>query len=404
MLVLLGLFSGIVTARVLGPDKRGDLSFLVLVPTILTVLGSLGTENGIYYFWHHQEGRLRSHLMATCAVVAVACGAFFGAVSYAVISLIKPQTAPLLRFLVAASMPLAIANAMLTMALMASGRIGRYNASRLAGPIFYTCAVAALWVAGDLEVFSAFVAWFGSMAVTALADVALMIGLTIGKPRWDARVARRSVSYGLRSCVGNVSQYGTLRLDQGMLGALAGSESLGLYYAVVSVGEALMYLAINTGAAMMAQFGRRSTAERRHLALITMTFTAVLTAIAAIVLALLGRTVISLLFGNAYLPALTALRILLLGMVPLASAQVMSQYFIATGRAGVFAHAAVASLAVTIIGDALLIPRFRADGAAAASVLAYLVMALWMALKFRARQSSPAKPVAIDHAQDGIAA
>jgi O-antigen/teichoic acid export membrane protein len=404
LLVLLGLFSGIVTARVLGPGKRGELSFLVLIPAILTVIGSLGAENGIYYFWHHNGGRFRANLLGTCAAVATVCGLFSGAISYAIISLIKPQTVLLLRLLVAASMPLAIANAMLTMALMASGRLGRYNASRLAGPIFYTGTVAILWVAHDLGVFTAFVGWFGSMVVTILADVALMIGLTTGKPRWSVLVARRSVSYGLRSCVGNVSQYGTLRLDQVMLGAFAGSESLGLYYAVVSIGEALMYLAINTGAAMMAQFGKRSTAERRHLALITMTLTVFLTAIAAVLLAMFGEIVIRLLFGRAYLPALPALRILLLGMVPLASAQVMSQYFIAIGKAAIFAHAALASLVVTIIGDVLLIPRFRADGAALASVLAYLVLALWMAFKFRAYHSTHSKTVAIDHFQDGIAA
>jgi len=393
-----------VTARVLGPAKRGELSFFVLVPTILTVLGSLGTENGIYFFWHHGDGRLRASLLATCAVVAVVSGTFFGVVSYAAISLIRPQTAILIRFLIAASMPLSIANAILTMALMASGRIGRYNASRLAGPAFYTCVVATLWVVRDLGVSSAFLAWFGSMAVTVLADIVLMTGLTGTRPRWDTSVARRSVTYGLRSCIGNVSQYGTLRLDQAMLGALAGNGPLGLYYAAVSVGEMLLYLAINTGAAMMAKFGKSSRKERRHLASITMTAVAALTALAAVSLALFGGPVVSLVFGKAYLPAVPALRILLLGMVPLALAQVMSQYFIAIGGPQIFARAAVASLVVTVIGDVTLIPRFGADGAAAASVLAYLVMALWMGLKFRAHHAAHSKSFAMDHLQDRMAA
>jgi O-antigen/teichoic acid export membrane protein len=404
MLVVLGLFTGIVTARVLGPKDRGELSFLVLVPMILTVVGSLGMENGIYYFWHHGEGRFQSHLLGACAVVTLASGSFFGLLSYAAISWLRPQTALLLRLLVAASIPLVVANAMLTMALLASGRIGRYNASRLAGPIFYTCTIAALWVFGRLGVSSAFLAWFGSMVVTVIADLTLMIGLVGRKPQWDARMTRRSLSYGLRSWVGNVSQYGTLRLDQVMLGALAGNGPLGFYYATVSVGETLLYVATNTGTAMMAQFGRRSITERRQLALLTMVATATLTAVAVIVLALWGGSAINLLFGKSYLPALSSLRILLIGMIPLALAQIMSGYFIAIGRAQVFAHAALASLGVTVIADIVLIPHFRADGAAMASVLAYMVMALWMAARFRSHRDIYSGRHEIDPYEDSVTA
>lgn len=404
LLLFLGLFTGIVTARTLGPASRGELSFLVLIPAMLTVVASLGTEYGIYYFWHQEEGRLRSGLLATCVAVSLLSGAAFGALGYVVVTLIEPQTSPLLRFLVGLSMPLGVANAILTMALMGSGRTRRYNASRIAGPAMFTCAIGALWVARDIGVASAYLSWFGSMVVTVLTDIAMIFGLGTGKPQWNPRTARQSVAYGLRSCVGSAAQYGTLRLDQTMLAALAGNATLGLYYAAVSLGETLLYLASNIGAAMLGQFGRRSKAERRHLAVVTMAAVLVGTAAAAGLLILFGGEAIDLLFGKAYLPGLTALRILLPGLIPLALAQVMSGYFIAIGEARVFAHAAMAALIVTVVGNIVLIPAYQAAGAAIASSLAYLLMALWMAWAFVADRKTSSGALTVAHNRDTVPA
>ena len=404
LLAVLGLFTGMVTARVLGPAKRGELSFVVLVPMMLTVLGSLGTENGVYYLWHQKHGMCRQELLGACVAVASVSGAFFGAVGYVVVSWIEPQTGLLLRLLVAVSMPLAIANAILTMALMANGNMARYNASRLAGPAVFTFSVATLWIAGRLGVSTAFLAWFGSMIVTVLTDIAMISGLGHSRPRWDVQVARRSVAYGLRSYVGSVSQYGTLRFDQTMVATLAGNGALGLYYAAVSVGETLLYLASNLGAAMLAQYAGRSRGEKRHLTVVAIAAVGGGTTIAATPLIFFGHTVITLLFGRAYLPGLTSLRILLPGLIALGVAQVMSGYFIAIGEAKVFARAALASLIVTVTGDVVLIPMFQAVGAAVVSSLAYMIMALWMGLAFRADSRTSFAPLTIGEHREGVPA
>jgi O-antigen/teichoic acid export membrane protein len=383
MLVLLGLLTGILSARVLGPQKRGELSFLVLVPTMLTVLGSLGTEYGVYYFWHQKEGALRSKLLGTSVIVSALSGAAFGIVGFFIVSLIERSAGLTLDILVAVSIPLSIANAVMTMALMANSKLTPYNVSRLTGPITYTCAIAALWASGALIIFNAFVAWFGSAVLTVIIDFGLLLSLGSGKPDWDTKIVRQSITYGLRSYIGTVSQYGTLRLDQTLLAGLAGNNALGLYYAAVSVGETVLYLANNVGAAMMAQFAGRPRIDKRRLAMMTIVVVGAGTSVAAALLMFFGGPVITLLLGRAYLPGLTAMRILLPGIVPLAMARIMSGYFIAIGEARVFARASLVSLALTIVGDVALIPKFQAVGAAVASSLAYCVLAMLLALVFR---------------------
>jgi len=383
ILLALGLFSGIVTARHMGPAQRGALSFLVLVPTMLAIFGTVGMEYAAYYLWHQDCGKLRPQLLAVTGVVGSLSGLAFGAVGFVVVARIEPGTWLLLQFLVVTSVPFGIANTILTMILMAEGKLTGYNVSRLVGPASYTGAVAVLWINGALSVASAFLAWVCSLVLTVIADLFLVARLRSGTPRWSAVVARRSVGYGIRSHVGTVAQYGTLRLDQVLLAALAGNGALGLYYAAVSIAETLLQLANNIGAAMMAQLGGRPREDQRRLAVITMGVVGIGTAAAAALLTIYGGAVISLLLGKAYLPGLSALRILLPGVVLLAVARVMNGYFIAVGEAHVFARAAVGSLIVTVVGDLLLIPVLRGSGAAVASSVAYGLMAVWLALVFR---------------------
>ena len=384
VLVALGLFTGIVTARVLGPVGRGELALIVLVPAIGTVAGSLGIEYGTYYLWHASDGRLRPHLLAAAAAVTAISGTVFGTAGFIIVRLLEPQAGPGLGLLAAAGVPLSIANAVLTMALMAQHRVTAYNLSRLAGPVVYAAAVAWLWQASALAVAAAVLAWFASLLVTVAIDIVLIAGSQPGRPRWDAQVARRSAGYGLRSYAGTLAQYGTLRLDQVLLVALAGNGALGLYYAAVSLAEFVLQIANNIGSAMMAHLGGRARDDQRRLALTTIVLVGLsATGVAALLMAY-GADIITLLLGRAYLAGLPALRILLPGSVLLAVARMLNGYFIAVGEARVFARASLASLAVTIAGSVVLIPRFQASGAAFASTVAYAVMLAWLARTFRA--------------------
>jgi O-antigen/teichoic acid export membrane protein len=383
LLLMCGLGTGTATARVLGPVHRGELSFLVLVPSALTVLGSLGVEFGTYYLWHQEGGRLRSQILAAGLLVTALSGVVAAAIGFTVVAWFEPQAGLFPALLVAAGVPLSIANAILTMALMANRRMFAYNVSRLVGPVGYTLAIAAFWELRSLGLMQALSAWFGSVILTVVADVVLVAWMGASMPRWDRRIARRTVGYGLRSYVGTVAQYGTLQLDQGLLVALAGNGALGLYYAAVSVGQVVLYLANNISSAMMGQFSNRPREQQWHLAAVAVVVTAAATAGIVSILFFFAGSVILVVLGAAYLPGLTAVRILLPGLVFLAATRVMSGYFIAVGRAPVFARAAVAGLVVTVAGDLTLIPKFQADGAALASTIAYGVMMIWLWRIFR---------------------
>jgi len=80
-----------------------------------------------------------------------------------------------------------------------------------------------------------------------------------------------------------------------------------------------------------------------------------------------------------YMPML----ILLPGVLFLSVLSLLSAYFAGIHRPDVNAKGALAGLAVIVIGDALIIPRYHIAGAAAVSSAGYLVCMLYSWMEFK---------------------
>src|SRR5712691_7326914 len=66
----LGLISGTLLARLLGPTGRGELAAVLLWPGILTVVGSVGLTDAMVYVTAREPGRQRA-VFATGALIAL---------------------------------------------------------------------------------------------------------------------------------------------------------------------------------------------------------------------------------------------------------------------------------------------------------------------------------------------
>ena len=192
----------------------------------------------------------------------------------------------------------------------------------------------------------------------------------LGRP--DRALLRQVVAYGLRGQAGGILTLLNLRLDFAILGAMAGPAVLGVY-AVASKyaellrlpGTALTWVCYpRMAASTPEQAGRRA---RRLL----VPGIGVIVA-AAIPLALLTSPVTTLLYGQRFHEAVAPAQVLLVGMVLGGASGVASGYLYGRGRPGLNSLAMGCGVAVTVVLDLWLIPRFGAMGAAVASTVAYL--------------------------------
>src|SRR6185295_17969789 len=79
------------------------------------------------------------------------------------------------------------------------------------------------------------------------------------KPGWKAW--RNAVNYGLRGCPGTVADFATLRMDQLLLGGLASSTAIGLYFVAVRLSEITAILASSVADAVMPEVAAAKRSE-----------------------------------------------------------------------------------------------------------------------------------------------
>ena len=192
----------------------------------------------------------------------------------------------------------------------------------------------------------------------------------LGRP--DRGLLREVVTYGMRGQAGGILTLLNLRLDFAILGAMAGPAVLGVY-AVASKyaellrlpGTALTWVSYPRMAALPPdEAGRRA---RRLLVPCIGVIVA-----AAVPLALLSSSVMTLLYGERFHSAVAPAQVLLVGMLLGGASGVASGYLYGRGRPGLNSVAMGCGVAVTVVLDLVLIPRFGVMGAAVASTAAYL--------------------------------
>jgi O-antigen/teichoic acid export membrane protein len=195
------------------------------------------------------------------------------------------------------------------------------------------------------------------------------------KPGWKAW--RNALHYGLRGYPGTVADFATLRMDQLLLGGLASSTAIGLYFVAVRLSEITAILASSVADAVMPEVAAAKRSEHadnllaRSLRLTVYTHLLVL-----FPLWLAAPHLLRFVYGENFRAAGGTLRILLLASVVLTAGGIAISGLNGFGHPGLATIARVASAVVTVVALLTLLPRYGIAGAAMASLLGYSVMML----------------------------
>lgn len=379
----LGSVGGLLLARGLGPSGRGDLAAIIVWPTLLGHLASVGLPQASCY-WISRRPEARRSVLATAVVLMVLLGLAMGIAGFFLSSYIASSASVLVGLRVNfAVTPLVFVLATLLSALQATVP-KKWNASRLVQPIAYFVLIVGLWSLGRLTVLTAVASLILSLVVQLLVVITIarrVLGPPAGPERSEARPLFR---YGSRSILSSAPWLVNGSLDQLVLSVTVSSAALGKYAVAVS----LSFLAapVSTAFGTMA-FPRiaatSSRSEARGLQR-TAVLGCLLTACAVIVpLAILAPWVVEKLFGPGYSGAVAPLRLLSLGAVAFAANQVMSDILRGLGRPLVVAVAEGIAAVVTIGLLAVLIPRYGISGAALASTVAYVITSIVLVVALR---------------------
>jgi O-antigen/teichoic acid export membrane protein len=379
------VFTGILTARLLGPYDRGLYTLLLMIPYTLEGLLKLGVAPANVYMIC--RGKANTGQVVSNSVL-LAFG--LGSLAFLLLPFHERLGAALLGnvggwyLLLAVSLvPFYLLSTYLTSVLYALNRFRTANwrtlvaaAGRLAG----TFVVLVVFQRGLLEAFLVNVAIGVAIAVWLLATVFAHTSPTF---RPHLGTASATLTFGLKSHAQTLITSLHLRLDLFLIAFFLGPQQVAFYAIATHIAEVLgdihrpvsIVLYPRLAAAGDARIHETTMTSCRHVFFLELA--------AALTLVLSAQFLVGFLYGPDYLPAVRPLLVIVPGVVMLSVFNLLTRNFMSRNKQHTTIAAGLVGLIMNVALNLFLIPVLGITGAALASTLSYSLATFVLLLSFR---------------------
>ncbi|HZV73367.1 MAG TPA: oligosaccharide flippase family protein [Conexibacter sp.] len=384
---VLGAASGFITgpllARALGASGRGDLAAVVVPLALAPAVLSLGIP--AFAYRELPRGRPVEEVVGSLGLPLLLIGLLAAAAAIPVADALAGGRETIRAFLIVGflSMPLVLVGGLLSSSLAALER-WRVVIVMSAIPFGGTfAAIVALYALGELTVATAAGATIGASLIALAPGFRLLVRPR--RPVFHLALARRGVSFGVKSWVGGLAQIANLRLDQLLMITAVAPRELGLYAVATTISGAS---GLATGALSPPLMTRIAGGET-HLLPQAVRIVVAATVGLNLALALITPTLLALLFGPQFRDAVPMALVLLAANVPFAGASVLSSGLQADGAPLIPSVGEGIALVITVAGLVMLLGPLGGVGAAIVSLAAYGASFLFQLAMARRRTRVP---------------
>lgn len=380
-ILVINMATGMITARLLGPDGRGIQAALILWPQFLAFASTFGIHAALLYHMKKNPEReadlyYASLWLTLCAgAVCVTAGLFLIPVW------LTADAVPAARWLMAAA-PFMLLFFMHNALFRGREDFHLFNRMRYLVPLLALVALLILAMWDRLTPITSAIAYLAPyVPVTMLA---MFRAIRIYRPvfsgmRWACRkiLAYGFGSYGI-DLLGNLILY----IDQIILINLLAPGPLGLYIVAVSLSRVL---AIFSSSITMVLYPKASSLPPRDAALLTLRIfkLSVIAALAfATVFMVAAPFLIHFLYGERFAESTDVFRLLVLEVVLGGAAIVLAQAFMAVGKPFVVTVSQAIGVLLVIPLMYFLVPEYGVIGAGWALLLPSIIRLLYVAVVF----------------------
>jgi len=320
--LLISLCSGIIIARVLGPEGKGVLSIAFLVPTLICTFFVFDIGVGIRYYTAKKPDEVR-HIVKSFFVSGGVLG----------ITLVLLFYLTLIPFhkLIAQKVPVGILSiSILLVPFMITSHLFAAVLSGLKR--FFTVSVISL---ADIGTYTLLILLLSQISLTTKGVVisklatsfvmALIFVTVMWKGKLITRVAtvdgellKDVVKYGLKSYPGTIAQFLNYRFDFFFVAYFLSFEQVGLYALAVSWSELLFYLPESMATALFPTIAStKSIKDSNELTTIMTKAVMIIMFVGSIFIFLFAGTLIPFFYTDKFLNSIYPLFILLPGVIML---------------------------------------------------------------------------------------
>jgi O-antigen/teichoic acid export membrane protein len=377
VLIVLGLITSVLVARLLGPEGRGLFAIAAAIGAVGIQLGNAGIHSSNTYYVAQNRALLPT-LLGNSLLISLGMGISLIGVT-AVTFTFYPQIAPLegaLLWFAFLWIPLGLFYLLLQNLLIGLEQFRYYNITEIVTKVLYGVFIALLIWLHQVVVEWVYLA-FMIAGVVGIIVLWRKLMLESGPVNYSWSIFRQSLSFGVRAYLVALFSFLVMRIDLFMVEGILGLEATGHYSIAVTLADYVYMIPVVVGTILFPKLSAmQSKQEKWHFTKKLLFWFTPFIALISFLAALLADPLIRLLFGNAFVPAVEAFIWLLPAIIFLSINTVFMNYFASLGMPLITLYSTVFATGVNVLGNWWLLPELGIAGASIASMIAYGIMLL----------------------------
>lgn len=371
-LAALGMATGVIAARLLGPEARGELAAIQMWGGVLQLFAALGLTDALVYFCAKDPASSGGYFGSALVLALISSLAFVAAGLALMPALLSAQSMEVISaarwYLLL--VPLGVLIGIPGTLLQGRGDFAAWNLLRFLMPALWLAILIVALSRGNSNPRSIALGYIAAVAATAPVAAYLVSRRVAAKLRFRPGTSRSLLAYGLPSMASSIPQVLASRLDQLLIAALLPTLTLGFYVVAVAWSGILGPFLTAFAAVIFPKIASEPGAERRADLLASGCRMTVAIALTVTLLGMLCTPwVLPMFFGASFRAAVPAAQ-LLLAAGGISGFNVVIQHGIrGLGKPGAVVWSEMGGLAVTSVSLALLLRPFDMMGAATGSLL-----------------------------------
>jgi O-antigen/teichoic acid export membrane protein len=377
----LALLTGILAARMLGPQGRGELAAIQTWPMFLASMAMLGLPEALVFYSAKKHDTAGKYLTSAMVTALIACIPF-GIIGLLILpKLLTSQSAETIS---AAKtylwiLPIYALQGMLIHPLRGRKDIFNWNLLRLLPSLGWIVILIINLITGTFTAQSLAMQFLLLLALLFIPMGTVILKKIPGPFRSDIQSIRQMLVYGLPAFLSGLPSMVNLRLDQFLIMGLLGPQLLGLYVVAVSWSTMPLLLISALGAMIVPHVAERNSAEQQKNRISQSIRIGTLLAFTlTIFLLILTPIAIPLLFGDQFREVVNVAILLCIAGGFVGMNQLLESGALGLGKPKFVLLAECVGMAITILLLSLLLPPFELMGAAVASLVSYSTISVIM--------------------------
>jgi O-antigen/teichoic acid export membrane protein len=379
ILVFTSLATGVLTARLLGPEGRGELYLIIQIASLCSLFLSCGLGSSYQYHLSKKifdHATIISHMLMQLLITSIVVIVLYLYGSEILLFITGSSMSKPTQLLTSIAIILNVVIMFVTYILMSMPEGIKFNSiiGIFASLVNLTALVFFIWFL-KLGAYGAILAYILSLLVRFLPIIPkIMSGVWRKLSFTWLQPSPKLFTYSFSAFLSNMMVSSVFRIDVFILSSLAGVAAVGIYSVAVAFAEMALMIPNALGTSLFTHLPSSTPAEQNTIIQRSSRIILFIAFIVGLVLAVISYPLVVILMGKRFIGAVEPLCLLLPGIVAMSINYVYANFYGANGKPLVSAACFAVGLLVNIGLNYVLIPVLKINGAAIASSVSYAVI------------------------------